>query len=220
MEKIDMSAAHAQIRLIIYLLHVLHQMKYTNLRFMPEVDGDNFSVYIGPRRFFAQSDGLYLADEFLHRAVHFKIDSVIPSPDDFIQLLEKNMNNGFTSGPAAGLHDIRDPEYAFWLKSLVNFLGDFDLALPCRASTEHLNKSSAALRIEFCYHIHDRRLAPTIHFTPPPGGALSVGSRSMSGNEETRIAQPLPESAKGLRWNVRTGYSKDQLSDKTYESNI
>ena len=42
MEKNDISAAHAQIRLVIYLLDVLHRMRYTNLRFMPEVDGEIF----------------------------------------------------------------------------------------------------------------------------------------------------------------------------------
>lgn len=217
MENSVMSAAHLQVRLIIYLIHALHKTGFTNLRFMLELDGDNFSVYLGPRRFFAQSDGLYFSDEFRHRGVHLKIDSTIPSPDELIEMLEKNMSNGFASGSAEGLRGVRDPDYASWLDSIANFLGDFDMALPCRSEAEHLDPNSTALRMEFCRHIQDRRLAPTIHFPPPPGGALRGVSRPVVFDSDVTTAQPLPESMKGHRWDVRTGYNKEQLFGKTYE---
>ena len=203
-----MFSAHTQIREALALIIQLHTAGHRTARFMLLSGNNGQSIFVGPRKLFSLEDGLYIPTDLRHRAVQLNLGEPMPDSTELFELLCIKLASGTTDIPNLGL-DGEDEPYEGWIRSLIKFLHQYDLALPRREMHEFLNKNHQALKIEFRETFQSSSLAPAISFKAPPGGVL-ISSLDHS-NSKPSLAQPRPSDSPNLLWKIDRGLSESEI---------
>ena len=226
-------------RRVLSAVGALHRRGYEGLRVMPVLDGERWTVFIGPRLAFSSRDGAYAVPDLRTRCLRFSPGQALPETDDFMELLGGLHSGvdfqaifGESSQPdlEAGKRfrawlehsRLRDPQYRVWYLTLGGGLAFSVKGLPYRKDVEVPSSPDGPVFLaEFRPSGSglDRCGIGEPLPRPPAGRAFSQEARKID-DPKIKTAQERPKDAPNLVWSSVGRSGNGRVLDEWYEDYV